>query len=242
MSGWGSRQCFDRWWQGHVRRRNERRLARFQPAGTPLLKRAARQVLLLQAAFLAAILVLICLPTHAQAQPADAARYQLTLRREAQQAWGLGAPVASLAAQVHQESRWNTTARSAVGAQGLAQFMPATSTWISGLYPSLADRAPENPTWALRALVVYDKWLSDRIRAADDCQRFAFALSAYNGGLGWVYKRQKLSPEPGVCFGATCTINPGVSAASQKENAHYPDVILHRWQPLYSSWGVGACP
>lgn len=177
----------------------------------------------------------------AQYIPPPAQRYQNTLKREAQRVWGLDAPVATFAAQVHQESRWRADALSPVGAVGLAQFMPATADWIGGLYASLGDRAPTNPVWALRALVAYDKWLADRIKADDACQDMAFALSAYNGGLGWVYKRQKLSAQPGVCMGATCTINPGVSPASQRENRHYPEVILRKYEPLYSAWGPGVC-
>ncbi|MBK1683421.1 lytic transglycosylase domain-containing protein [Rhodoferax fermentans] len=177
----------------------------------------------------------------AQAIPRDAHRHQLTLKREAQHVWGLNAPIATFAAQVHQESRWRESARSPVGAVGLAQFMPATSTWISGLYASLGERAPTNPTWALRALVTYDKWLSDRIKAANDCERMAFTLSAYNGGLGWVYKRQKISPTPGVCLDRTCNLNPGVAQASQAENQHYPVVILRKFEPLYASWGTRSC-
>lgn len=177
----------------------------------------------------------------AQTIPRDAERYQLTLKREAQRTWGLDAPVATFAAQVHQESRWRADARSPVGAQGLAQFMPSTASWIGGVYASLGERAPMNPTWALRALVLYDRWLWERIKADDDCQRMAFALSAYNGGLGWVYRRQRLSDAPGQCIGATCTINPGVSAASQRENEHYPRVILLTHQPLYAAWGPGVC-
>ncbi|MFI5447740.1 transglycosylase SLT domain-containing protein [Polaromonas sp. UC242_47] len=177
----------------------------------------------------------------AQGIPRDAQRHQATLKREAQRVWGLNAPVATFAAQVHQESRWREDARSPVGAVGLAQFMPATSNWIGGLYVSLGDRAPTNPTWALRALVTYDRWLADRIKAVDDCERMAFTLSAYNGGLGWVYKRQRLSKEPGRCLDATCTINPGVTPASQRENQHYPEVILRRYEPLYAGWGAGSC-
>ncbi len=177
----------------------------------------------------------------AQSIPRDAQRHQATLKREAQRVWGIDAPVATFAAQVHQESRWRENARSPVGAQGLTQFMPATTNWIGGLYPSLSDRAPYNPTWALRALVTYDKWLSDRVKAVNTCERMAFTLSAYNGGLGWVYKRQKLSKEPGQCMGNTCAINPGVTPASQRENQHYPEVILLKYEPIYASWGAGSC-
>jgi hypothetical protein len=178
--------------------------------------------------------------------PAAAQRYQGTLRREAHRVWGLGAPIATFAAQIHQESRWRADARSPVGAVGLTQFMPATAHWIGGLDPELATRAPMNPTWALRALVVYDHWLHQRVRtAADGCQRMAFALAAYNGGLGWVHKRQAQARaaghDPGVCIGATCTINPGISPANQRENEHYARHILQHIEPAYRSWGAGSC-
>jgi hypothetical protein len=98
-------------------------------------------------------------------------------------------------------------------------------------------------------LVTYDRWLADRIHiSASVCERMAFALSAYNGGLGWVYKRQALAAQqgvaPDVCMGGACNINPGVSAASQAENAHYPHVILRTFEPLYAAtgqWGTGVC-
>lgn len=221
-------------------------LWRHSPRLSRGLINVAKALLVLQmAAFTALMALLLAMPDPAQAQaiPAGAARYQATLRREAQRAWGMDAPVATFAAQVHQESRWNPDAVSPVGAQGLGQFMPATSNWLGGLYTSLGDRAPRNPTWALRALVTYDQWLYQRVHHADDdCQRMAYALSAYNGGLGWVYKRQALSPQPGICLGATCQINPGISAAAQRENARYPELILLRYEPLYASWGPGVCP
>jgi hypothetical protein len=119
--------------------------------------------------------------------------------------------------------------------------MPSTSNWIGGLYGDLRERTPLNPTWAIRGLVTYDKWLADRITADTPCDEMAFVLSAYNGGLGWVYKRQRLSLQPGVCIGATCAINPGVTAASQRENQHYPEVILLKYEPIYRAWGRGSC-
>ena len=178
----------------------------------------------------------------ADAVPHDAQRYHGTLERESQRVWGLQAPVATFAGQVHQESHWNPAARSPVGALGLAQLMPSTSQWLGGLYGDLADRAPSNPTWALRAMVSYDRWLYERIRADNECERMAFTLSAYNGGLGWVYKRQQHSAQSGLCFGATCTINPGITPAAQRENEGYPDLVLRRYEPLYRGWGLGSCP
>lgn len=187
-------------------------------------------------------------PTPAPASaaiPRDAMRHQLTLKREAHQVWGLQAPVATFAAQVHQESRWRTNAASPVGAQGMAQFMPATARWISGIDGQLATGDTQNPTWALRALVVYDKWLWDRIKAFDDCNRMAFTLSAYNGGLGWVYRDQALASSSGLdkltWWSSAETVNAGRSAANWQENRHYPQVILFKHQPIYAAWGPGVC-
>lgn len=111
----------------------------------------------LQDLALAVLLVVLCalaamLPAMAQAQvPQDALRYRALLVRTAHAAWGLDAPVAVFAAQVHQESAWRPDAVSHVGAQGLAQFMPATTRWIASQSPELAAQEPYNPTWALRA-------------------------------------------------------------------------------------------
>ena len=51
-------------------------------------------------------------------------------------------------------------------------------------------------------------------------------------------KRQARSPEPGR-FEVTGRINPGITPGNQRENEEYPLRIVHRWQPLYESWGAG---
>jgi soluble lytic murein transglycosylase-like protein len=236
----GGIRAFERryaWW---LRLRAAMTWKAYDSKRTSLQRKAATAFLLAYALTLGLCGALVA--AHAQV-PTDAARYRLTLTREARAVWGLNAPIASFAAQVHQESRWNPDATSPVGAQGLAQFMPSTTAWISGLYPSLADRAPRNPTWALRALVTYDAQLFTQVRQAnDDCQRFAFALSAYNGGIGWVNRRQAKASKPGICFDHACVINPGVTPSAQAENEAYPRHILLKHQVLYSSWGEGICP
>ena len=101
------------------------------------------------------------------AQPPQAAlQYRDDVIRNARLEWGMSAPVADFAAQLHQESGWRPDAVSPVGAQGLAQFMPATADWISQLMPGLNSREPFNPAWAIRALVSYDRWLWQRVSAA----------------------------------------------------------------------------
>lgn len=176
--------------------------------------------------------------------PRAAEGYRAEIVRQGRMVWGLDAPTASFAAQIQQESAWRADARSRVGALGLAQFMPATAKWIGGIDTELAAVAPMNPTWAIRALIVYDKWLYERVRAVNACEKMAFAMSAYNGGLGWVLKRKAKSAEPLVCFGKTCNVNPGIHPANQKENQEYPVRILLRNEPVYAAtgrWGKGAC-
>lgn len=179
--------------------------------------------------------------------PHRAYAYQRLLVRCAHASpWGLSAPVAVLAAQVHAESLWNPAAESWCGASGLAQFMPKTAVWLSSLR-GLGDAMPQNPGWALRAMAEYDYHLHSRAKGADDCNRWAFALSGYNGGEGWRKRDQRLATEQGldplVWWGSVETVNAGRSKAAWKENRDYPRRILLLLTPLYEAagWGGGVC-
>lgn len=185
-------------------------------------------------------------PAHAGGIPRAAELHQRALIRTAHAGWGLDAPIATFAAQVHQESRWRPEVTSPAGAQGLAQFMPATSAWMSEIYPAtLGPAEPFNPGWALRAMVAYDRWLYRRVSAINECHRWAMTLAAYNGGLGWVYRDRRLADDNGAdpltWFSSIEPFNAGRSEANFSENRHYVRVILLRWEPLYSQWGPGVC-
>jgi hypothetical protein len=131
----------------------------------------------------------------------------------------------------------------------MAQFMPATATWwCQRMGTAGSDCLPANPTWALRSLVGYNKFLFERLKAADDCNRMAFTLSAYNGGLGWVIRDKALASakgaDPLVWFGNVEAVNAGRSVSAFTENRGYPAIILKRFAPLYAQamWGQGVCP
>ena len=180
--------------------------------------------------------------------PTAAEQHRRTLVRAAHAEWGLGAPVATFAAQVHQESAWRVNARSPVGAEGLAQFMPATADWMAEIYPrSLGPAQPYNPGWALRAMVAFDRWLYERNQAVSECDRWAFVLAGYNGGNGWVNRDRRLASakgaDPLAWFDSVERHNAGRSAANFRENRHYPRAILLRWEPMYmaAGWGPGVC-
>lgn len=195
-----------------------------------------------------ALLVASC-ETSGQTVPRQAERYKREITRNARLVWGLDAPIADFAAQIEQESAFAENARSAVGAQGLAQFMPGTAKWLAEIYAGeLGEPEPQNPAWALRAFVRYDRHLWDRTLAATDCDRMAMTLSAYNGGPGYVTRDQADAALAGVdpltWFGAVETIKTrGRSESNWRENRGYPKRILRTLAPRYvaAGWGASTC-
>lgn len=194
------------------------------------------------AAFCAAFALLCPASAQAQSIPGAALQHRSLLIRNARYVWGMDAPVAVFAAQVHQESAWRPDAVSHVGAAGLAQFMPATAKWISGKEPELAANQPFAPSWALRALVTYDKHLYDLAPARySPRDRMWVALRGYNGGLGhWQAEAAKtgLQAPTRVQVDAAC----GTARRSPvhcAENLGYPHRILNVLQPRYLAWGPG---
>lgn len=189
-------------------------------------------------------------PEKTVAIPRAALQYRATLIREARAAWGLNAPVSIFAAQIHTESWWRNDTVSAANAQGLAQFIPSTARWLPTVAPEVGNPQPFKPAWSLRACVVYDKYLCDRMSAMSagksliPCDRMAFALSAYNGGAGWVNRDRNLAAKKGLdpdrYFGSVETVNAGRRASAIRENRRYVAYIFER-QAAYvrAGWGPG---
>jgi len=189
-----------------------------------------------------------CQPAFAQDLPRAAEQYKRDLVRVAQHGFGLNAPIATLAGQIHQESGWRPDVTSPAGAQGLAQFMPGTATWMAEIYPlSVGPAQPFNPGWSMRAMVAYNKWHLERIQAHTHCEKWAMALAAYNGGLGWINRDKKVASasgaDPLTWFDSVERYNAGRSAANFRENRDYPRRILERHEPMYvrAGWGAGVC-
>ena len=181
--------------------------------------------------------------------PRAALQYRATLIREARAVWGMEAPVAIFAAQIHTESNWRNDVTSFAGAQGLAQFMPSTAAWLPSVAPETGTPAPFSPAWSLRACVTYDKWLYDRLRpmraaSLAVCERMAFTLSGYNGGIGWVGKDRALAARtgrnPDRWFGHVEDVNAGRNKSAIRENRRYVTLIFQR-QSAYiaAGWGPG---
>lgn len=195
--------------------------------------------------FAAVGLLVLTSPARGSAIPSAANAYQRELTRVVQQEWGLPAPVSIHAGQIHQESGWRAGVDSPVGAQGLSQFMPSTSAWIAELYPDLGQAAPYSPGWAMRAQARYNRWHWARITALDDCQHWAMTLSAYSGGLGWVYRDQRLAKaagdNPAVWFESVEWYTDRADWA-ERENRHYVRRILLDLTQRYHRAGWQGAP
>ncbi|PLY04754.1 MAG: hypothetical protein C0622_02280 [Desulfuromonas sp.] len=91
-------------------------------------------------------------------------------------------------AQVWQESRWQPTAKSPVGAAGLLQLMPATDFEIDGDYDGFNPEG--NLDNGIRYLAHQYRRLNE---IPDPDERIRFALASYNCGRGYVNKALMLA-------------------------------------------------
>ena len=92
-----------------------------------------------------------------------------------------------VAAQIYQESHFDPTRKSWVGAQGLFQIMPATARGLGILDAT-------DPEQSIRGGLKYMQQLSDHYKDVPDAiERYRFALAAYNSGFGHVDDARKLA-------------------------------------------------
>lgn len=97
-----------------------------------------------------------------------------------------------LAAVAYVESKFDTSAVSAVGAQGLMQMMPRTARAMG--VPEGMERDPEE---SVRAAVEYFKYLSRLFRRVPESERIHFVLASYNAGYGHILDAMRLTEKYG---------------------------------------------
>lgn len=180
--------------------------------------------------------------------PEHAVTYRLRIEREAARNFGLDAPVARLAAQIHQESGWRSDAASPY-AYGLTQFTPATARWLPTVCPEVGAVDVWDPSWSIRAQSCYMAWLYNRAGRVGPgnytyCSRWAFALRAYNGGEGWLLRERKKAQAAGANANAWREVEGFRSRATwaHHENIGYPQRILLRLEPAYLNAGWAGSP
>lgn len=152
----------------------------------------------------------------------------------------------TMAAQIHQESYWDPSAQSWVGATGLTQFMPATARDESRRC-GLGLASPLDPAWAIQAQHCYMARLIKRnYEFATGCERIAAGLSGYNGGQGNVNRqRRKWAAAEAKPAGIDVDWFGGVEnyrvrgRSAHTENRGYPRRILLTLTPQYVAAGYG---
>lgn len=233
---------------------------RFNPAelGWSLVRIAlgvvSGSISLLVFALLFIAVLAIVQPAHAQNVqiPEASALHRHRVEQVVADVWGVSGSPARLAAQLHQESAWRERARSPVGAQGIAQFMPATARWMTEQFRAqLGVFDPWDPVQAIHAAALYDKWLYDRVQPfghtrLSECSRWAFTLRAYNGGETWLLRERGLTlanrADPNDWRAVERFRSRG--AGPHAENTQYPRRILLVLEPAYirAGWpGTAAC-
>ncbi|MEO3978478.1 bifunctional lytic transglycosylase/C40 family peptidase [Streptomyces sp. CAU 1734] len=125
------------------------------------------------------------------AKGAVPARYQALVQK-----WGNLCPAinpALLAAQLHQESGWNPTARSHAAAQGIAQFIPGTWATHGVDGDKDGDRDVWDPNDAIPSAASYDCSLAKYVKKVpgDPTNNM---LAAYNAGAYAVIKYGGVPP------------------------------------------------
>ncbi len=94
-------------------------------------------------------------------------------------------------ALMYQESRFNPTARSHIGARGLMQLMPRTAR-------AMGVDDINDPDASIRGGIRYLDWLRDRFDAnLPLSERLWFTLAAYNAGAGHVHDARRLAKQLG---------------------------------------------
>lgn len=196
-------------------------------------------------ALLTALLIYSGLRTAEARPPARCQPLQELVTAASHAIHGPRAPAATSGAQLAQESGCNERAVSRVGAQGLAQFMPATAADMAKRFPRHCSPAdPFSPVWAVWCQHVYMASLLGQNRdGMTECDRWAFALWAYNGGQGWVNRDKRLAASKGADpsrYLEVAPFNAGRSAANFHENRTYTSRIF-ALQVRFDAWGRAVC-
>ena len=190
-------------------------------------------------AFISLLFIFLSIPESNADVPRESLKYKRELIRQSRIIWGLDAPIPLFASQIHQESTWNHLAKSKY-AKGLTQFTDSTAEWMIEIFPELKRANVYNPNWSIRAMLLYDSWLDDRIKSIDDCNQWAMILSSYNGGLTWLNRDKALAEakgsDPNIWWNHVEKYSNRADWAI-RENRNYSKSIIFKHQNLYADWG-----
>ena len=171
-------------------------------------------------------LVAGCAPARAGIFPAT---YDKPIKAAAER-WMPGVDWRLWKAQLFQESRLDPNARSPAGAEGLAQFMPATAREIWPLLGyGLVDRRLAEPS--IEAGAFYMARLRRNWTAArPEADRHDLAMASYNAGLGHILAAQRACGGPPLYPDIVACL-PQITGSHARETLGYAPAI-RRWHRL----------
>lgn len=136
-----------------------------------------------------------------------------------------------LKAQAYQESLFDETACSRVGARGVMQFMPATWEEVTRKH-GFDSTDICDPVTSIHAGAAYmSKLLGEWRRERPKMDRYCLALASYNAGLGNILKAQAVMNDSALY----ATIARGlqdVTGAHSEETLQYVHRIFNHYRTL----------
>lgn len=166
----------------------------------------------------------------ASSLPLSSPKYDFLIWKSVKRYWSDYPKTLQWKAQLYQESKLDTNAVSPVGAEGLAQFMPATWKQISKELGY--EGTPRQPKLAINAGAYYMRklrngWSSPRPQ--EDRQKLAQA--SYNAGFGNLLKAQRKC-NMAVTYDEIIKCLPDVTGHHSKETITYVQRITLWYQKL----------
>lgn len=135
-------------------------------------------------------------------------------------------------AQLMAESNLNIHAVSPAGAEGIAQFMPATWKEVAEELRFIAGITPFNPDYAILAGAYYMRKMKNGWTAPrPEIDRYCLALASYNAGLGNLYKAQKAANGAND-YATIMSALPSITGRNSTETIEYVKRILSHFNDL----------
>lgn len=152
-------------------------------------------------------------------------RYDRHIEQAAKRWWPAGPDWKWWKAQLYQESLLNPDARSHVGAEGLAQFMPGTWRDVSRQMGIPKGISPRDAKWAIEAGAFYMARLKATWSAPRPMlDRHFLAAASYNAGAGHLVTAQRLCGNPAL-YAQIVACLPQVTGRNSKETITYVERI-----------------
>ena len=121
-----------------------------------------------------------------------------------------------LAAIAYVESKFDTTARSYRGAQGLMQIMPSTYRHLLAKM-GVADTLAQSVELDVRVAVKYIDDLGDLFDFINDKERMNYILGSYNGGSNHIFDAMRIARKKGINRYNWNSLSPVLASLSDPE-------------------------